>query len=103
MKEPTYELPWKIDEQVDPWRDRIRSAKGETIVMDIGALQDIEYILQACNNFPKAIELLEQAMRDLKAIDRAGLIDRKFMPGFDRAISQPEEFLKSLEDETTNT
>lgn len=61
MKEPKSKLPWKLradtlenEEGVSIiWGDRYGSGEIE------GETEDLEYILQACNNFPKAIQFLK--------------------------------------------
>ncbi len=57
----------------------LRDSKGHIILSLVG-YDNMEYMLQACNNFPKAIELL-----------------RKVNNSFKDCYDEIEEFLNSLE------
>ncbi len=75
MKEPKSKLPLK----------EIKDAKGKEMAF-IHSLKDTKYILQACNRFPKAIELLKESL---------GMLSRE---GYQVLLGKDiEEFLKSLE------
>lgn len=43
-----------------------------------------------------AIEMLRQRLRDMKALDNAGVINKSVFQGFDYAVKQTEEYLESL-------
>ncbi len=67
MKKPKNLLPWmlsKSDLNVDTYSYQIEQIQDENLVIadipceEVGDKQDAEYIVQACNNFPKAVELL---------------------------------------------
>lgn len=60
MKNPKSILPWKgtcFDDFQSDKKDIINA--GYTNIC--GEIEDFDYILQACNNFPRAIELLKNA------------------------------------------
>lgn len=62
MKEPKSKLPWKRGQSDNILNDElnntvIRAEFSYELVYDD---KDINYMLQACNNFPKAIELLTE-------------------------------------------
>jgi hypothetical protein len=99
MKEPKSELPWKFEdvEQISYYKKTysrvVASNRGSWDVMnnldyypDPVEKEDMEYIVQACNNFPKAIELLKESKSFKRIID------------YERWIKGVEEFLKSIED-----
>ena len=88
MKEPKSKLPWKIDEP-GPYMHIMINSADEWPVLDVVSMQfeDKEYTVQACNNFPKAVELLELFRTSFSAEDRR------------KNYLKIEEFLKSLEDE----
>lgn len=72
MKEPKSKLPWKLfnNDEDQCW---IESGKKpfEFAVVEMeeaACLEDAEYIVQACNNFPKAIELLKKAEEFMNAV-----------------------------------
>jgi hypothetical protein len=63
MKEPKSKLPWKVYRYND--RDKsIIDASGDRsipVTEDITG-EDAEYIVEACNNYPEAIRLLDEVM-----------------------------------------
>lgn len=63
MKQPHSELPWFIDIE-ESTEEFVAIGSKEVIVADIstilpGAKEDSEYIVQAANMFPEAVELLK--------------------------------------------
>lgn len=62
MKKPKSELPWKANECKDDIVDQKDTPLYTSADCPGGCYfyekEDVEYIVQACNNFPKAIELL---------------------------------------------
>ena len=93
MKKPKSELPWRF-EHCEKY-DRVVDANNSTwddvmnnldYYPDPVEKEDMEYIVQACNNFPKAIELLKESKSFKRIID------------YERWIKRVEEFLKSIED-----
>ena len=56
MKEPISKLPWNNDNDIEVLLDADNGGVGHEFYE-----QDVKYIVQACNNFPKAIELLHKA------------------------------------------
>jgi len=84
---PNRPLPWSItnetDELVDASYYSIFGATHDDIATTDKA--DGEYIVQACNNFPKAIKLLEESKSFKRIAD------------YERWVKRVEEFLKSLE------
>jgi len=72
MKVPLSKLPWNIKEINPNWQEySVFSADGD-YVLDNTAYEnvapetkDAEYIVQACNEFPKMIELLVEAHNEL--------------------------------------
>jgi hypothetical protein len=96
MLKPNSELPWKFESYKPDFGDgydRITDVNNSTwdvmnnkdyysASVDV---KDMKYIVQACNNFPKAIELLKESKSFKRIID------------YERWIKRVEEFLKSLE------
>ncbi len=56
MIEPISKLPWNNDNDIEVLLDADNGGVGHEFYE-----QDVKYIVQACNNFPKAIELLQMA------------------------------------------
>lgn len=63
MKQPENILPFHIEDKY-----RVLD-KHDYLVADLSSVQDTEYVTQACNNFPKAIELLEQCKVQLEHLN----------------------------------
>jgi hypothetical protein len=59
IHKPFNKLPWiSEDIQIDTGDLIIQEANGLDIIGNIRLAGNVEFILQACNNFPKSIELL---------------------------------------------
>lgn len=52
-----------------------------------------DYALKWKRERDEAIRLLTQRLKDLKAIEKTGIINKKIFRGFDHAIEETEEFL----------
>jgi hypothetical protein len=98
MKKPKSELPWRFKnldfEKYHGDRSyEVCQQNGTTIMHDdtyynySPGKETAEYIVQACNNFPKAIELLKESKSFKRIVD------------YERWIKIVEEFLKNIEDE----
>jgi hypothetical protein len=100
---PSSELPWKFEHYEPDFGDaydRVTDVNNSTwdvmnnkdyysASVDV---KDMKYIVQACNNFPKAIELLKELELSLDAASwdlNSGILKTK--------SNQITEFLKSLE------
>lgn len=111
MKEPDHNLPWRLDiyQGDNTWRESysIRDSKDQEFIHDTPMEQqapyigDAGYIVQAANNFPRAIELL----KSLKDCFYYGedLLDPEIMQHYKEVleIAQNEinEFLTKLEED----
>jgi len=60
MIKPTNNLPWKEVLSKNKKKYEIRDNEDVLVVDNIFDLGDALYIEEACNNYPKAIELLKQ-------------------------------------------
>ena len=86
MLQPKSELPWKLE------LEELRNNEffllngmydGSAFFCNI---EDSQYVVQACNNFPEAIGLLNESKSFKRIAD------------YEKWIKKVEEFLKSLEE-----
>lgn len=72
MGQPASALPWKIDEPQPfmPMGIIKDDEDGEGIVESTTGTederQDFDYIVEACNNYPKAVDLLREAILQIE-------------------------------------
>ena len=87
MLQPKSLLPWSIANETDELVDANYYSIFGATHDDTATTDEVDgkYIVQACNNFPKAIELLEE-YQSIKIVGDLIKFDKKV-----------EEFLKSLE------
>lgn len=63
MKQPKSALPWNLGDSAKANTSADIECKGWVVVMGEDIMQqDAEYIVEACNNYPKAVELLKTLM-----------------------------------------
>lgn len=73
MIQPTSKLPWKEKLSRDKKRYEIRSADSKIVINNIEqSLADAMYIEEACNNYQKAIELLQESMVEAERLQTQG-------------------------------
>lgn len=94
MKEPESKLPFRATEcftnDKECWCRVLKdSADDDVISYGSAGKQDVEYIEQACNNFPKAVELLKK-IRDEKVVYISDFQDDSF-------IAELLEFFKEID------
>lgn len=97
MIQPTSKLPWKQILYRNKYQ--IRSVENYKLVIDNveQSLADAMYIEEACNNYPKAIELLKKCFEEAKFLAEGSnypsvkYVNEHFTP--------IEEFLKQIENE----
>lgn len=87
MKFPKSELPWKISKKLP-----LNIINDKVLVVEGYDIEDSEYIVQACNNFPLAIGYTKVFLAILK-IHRLDESDEERI----NLIKAIEEFLKSLD------
>lgn len=93
MKEPKSKLPWK-GEDIDDLKSNNKK------IIDTGYSnadclpEDFDYIIQACNNFPKAVELLKESVLQLEYLNS---FEREHGTT-NKVLLMLSEFLKSLEE-----
>jgi hypothetical protein len=68
MIQPQSKLPWFADGLYDI----CALYQDEAVAIELYN-EDAEYLVLACNNFPKSIELLKKAMEELQSINSGGL------------------------------
>jgi hypothetical protein len=98
MKQPNSPLPWKIDENEDYPLAIIEDNEDGMGVIEFNCdknmrqfperRQDAEYIVEACNNYPKAIELIQRLYETTPVGVKAWI---------DKLNKEVGEFLKSIE------
>lgn len=96
MKQPLSKLPWKVDiggvfnseyTVSDSGKSGFDVMYNKIDESQPPCSRDMEYIVQACNNLPRAIELLNQLHEVLIAYCE---VEKAY---------EVEEFLKSIDDE----
>jgi predicted nucleotide-binding protein (sugar kinase/HSP70/actin superfamily) len=87
MLQPKSLLPWSITNETDELVDASYYSIFGATHDDTATTDEVDgkYIVQACNNFPKAVELLEESKSFKRIAD------------YEKWIKRVEEYLKSLE------
>jgi hypothetical protein len=94
MKQPKSKLPFQIIGEPCP----ILQDVNERTVCDDMYTRDAEYIVEACNNYSKAIELLKRSKQDLDLLMSTIGHPRTPDGGKSKLQIEIEKFLKSIED-----
>lgn len=92
MKTPLNPLPWETFDSAGNITIESSHPFGEDCVCMELYKQDSEYLVQACNNFPKAIELIQECRDFINMIpnDRGGVNHYEI-------LKRVDEFLKEIE------
>ena len=102
MIEPINPIPWEIyDIAGNISIESFESYEDSCVCQDLYR-EDAEYLVQACNNFPKSVQLLNQITEDLTALQSHpdDLSHDQLMVFYDRMcanVTNIEEFLKEIE------
>lgn len=92
MIEPINPIPWEIyDIAGNISIESFESYEDSCVCQDLYR-EDAEYLVQACNNFPKAIELIQECRDFINMIpnDREGVNHYEI-------LKRVDEFLKEIE------
>lgn len=92
MIEPINPIPWEIyDIAGNISIESFESYEDSCVCQDLYT-KDAEYLVQACNNFPKAIELIQECRDFINMIpnDREGVNHYEI-------LKRVDEFLKEIE------
>jgi len=94
MKQPNFKLPLKVihctvDSEIKDSGKEIEDGIYITYLNGAFQPQDAEYIVEACNNFPEAVELLKEGLDQLQSWKRDDEEDSFTM-------KRIEEFLKEI-------
>ena len=68
MIQPNSRLPWKEKLSKSGKKYQILDFNNNIIIDDVKHLGDSMYIEEACNNYPKSLELLKEALDQLESM-----------------------------------